>query len=307
MNRDEEKITLKNVKKTGIDRENNLYIKEFLSYLAFEKGNSSNTIAGYERDLRIFSEYVNKNLIEVTEEDIYDYIKEINDKLKKNSVLRKVATIRNFYKFCYLNKIVKEDPTGMIKSIKREKRLPEVLSLEEVKKIIDNCKHTPGGMRDRLIIKFLIATGARISEILNLKISDVENQDYEFIKVLGKGSKYRVIPIYDSLEKEIKEYINDYRTELKGATETFNLFPGTRRENFWKRLKVIAKNAGIEKNIYPHIFRHSLATVLLSNGADIRIVQEILGHSNISTTEIYTHVEKSKLKNIYNNIKLGDE
>ena len=305
MNRDEEKITLKNVKKkeTGIDRENNLYIKEFLSYLAFEKGNSSNTIAGYERDLRIFSEYVNKNLIEVTEEDIYDYIKEINDKLKKNSVLRKVATIRNFYKFCYLNKIVKEDPTGMIKSIKREKRLPEVLSLEEVKKIIDNCKHTPGGMRDRLIIKFLIATGARISEILNLKISDVENQNYEFIKVLGKGSKYRVIPIYDSLEKEIKEYM----TELKGATETFNLFPGTRRENFWKRLKVIAKNAGIEKNIYPHIFRHSLATVLLSNGADIRIVQEILGHSNISTTEIYTHVEKSKLKNIYNNIKLGDE
>ena len=135
----------------------------------------------------------------------------------------------------------------------------------------------------------------------------MENQNYEFIKVLGKGSKYRVIPIYDSLEKEIKEFINDYRPELKGASETFNLFPGTRRENFWKRLKVIAKNAGIEKNIYPHIFRHSLATVLLSNGADIRIVQEILGHSNISTTEIYTHVEKSKLKNIYNNIKLGDE
>ena len=135
----------------------------------------------------------------------------------------------------------------------------------------------------------------------------MENQNYEFIKVLGKGSKYRVIPIYDSLEKEIKEFIQDYRTKLKGADETFNLFPGARRENFWKRLKVIAKNAGIEKNIYPHIFRHSLATVLLSNGADIRIVQEILGHSNISTTEIYTHVEKSKLKNIYNNIKLGDE
>ena len=308
MNKDEEKINLKNAKKeTRIERENNLYIKEFLSYLAFEKGNSGNTIAGYERDLRIFSKYVNKNLTEVTEEDIYSYIREMNDKLKKNSVLRKVATIRNFYKFCYLNKIIKEDPTGMIKSMKREKRLPEVLSLEEVKRIVDNCKHTPGGMRDRLIIKFLIATGARISEILNLKISDVENQNYEFIKVLGKGSKYRVIPIYDSLEKEIKEFIHDYRIKLKGADETFNLFPGARRENFWKRLKVIAKNAGIEKNIYPHIFRHSLATVLLSNGADIRIVQEILGHSNISTTEIYTHVEKSKLKNIYNNIKLGDE
>ena len=107
MNKDEEKINLKNakMKETRIERENNLYIKEFLSYLAFEKGNSSNTIAGYERDLRIFSKYVNKNLTEVTEEDIYSYIREINDKLKKNSVLRKVATIRNFYKFCYLNKI----------------------------------------------------------------------------------------------------------------------------------------------------------------------------------------------------------
>ena len=309
MNKNEEKINLKNTKmrEIKIERENNLYIKEFLSYLAFEKGNSGNTIAGYERDLRIFSKHVNKNLTEVTEEDIYSYIRKMNDKLKKNSVLRKVATIRNFYKFCYLNKIIKEDPTGMIKSMKREKRLPEVLSLEEVKRIVDNCKHTSGGMRDRLIIKFLIATGARISEILNLKISDVENQNYEFIKVLGKGSKYRVIPIYDSLEKEIKEFIHHYRPKLKGADETFNLFPRARRENFWKRLKVIAKNAGIEKNIYPHIFRHSLATVLLSNGADIRIVQEILGHSNISTTEIYTHVEKSKLKNIYNNIKLGDE
>ena len=172
---------------------------------------------------------------------------------------------------------------------------------------MDNCPHTTEGMQNKLIIKILIATGARISEILNLEIKDVENQDYEFIKVLGKGSKYRIIPIYDSLENEIKNYLTIYRPKLKNASESFKIFPNTRREKFWKDLKIIAKNTKIEKNVYPHIFRHSLATILLGNGADVRIVQEILGHANITTTEIYTHVEKSKLKMIYDNIKLGDD
>lgn len=294
-------------KENKTEKQNNLYIKEFSDYLSFEKGSSKNTVAGYERDLKMFFHYIEKLATDVTEEDIYEYIRTIGEELKRNSVLRKIASIRTFYKFCYLNKMIKEDPTGMIKSLKREKRLPEVLNLNEVKAIIDNFNHTPEGMRDRLIIKFLIATGARVSEILNLDIKDVENQGYEFIKVLGKGSKYRVVPIYDGLEKEIREYIMNFRPKLKGAENSFRLFPDTRRENFWKRLKKSAKNAGIEKNVYPHIFRHSVATVLLSNGADIRIVQEILGHANISTTELYTHVEKSDLKKIYNKIRIGDD
>ena len=231
----------------------------------------------------------------------------MNEKLKRNSVLRKVSAIKTFYRFCYLNKAIKKDPTGMIKSLKREHRLPEILTLKEMKKIVDNCPHTPEGMQNKLIIKFLMATGARISETLNLEVKDVENQEYEFIKVLGKGSKYRIIPIYDSLENEIKNYLAVYRPKLKNASESFKIFPNTRREKFWKDLKTIAKNAKIEKNVYPHIFRHSLATILLGNGADVRIVQEILGHANITTTEVYTHVEKSKLKMIYNNIKLGDD
>ncbi|RRD40053.1 integrase [Leptotrichia sp. OH3620_COT-345] len=290
-----------------VERRNSLLIKEFLDYLYFEKGSSKNTVAGYERDLKLFFSYVEKTATDIKEDDIYKYIEEIGKELKRNSVLRKIASIRTFYKFCYLNKIMREDPAGMIKSLKREKRLPEVLSLKEVKMIIDNFNHTAEGIRDRLIIKFLIATGARISEILNLEIKDVENQGYEFIKVLGKGSKYRIIPIYDNLEKEIKDYLLNYRPKLKNIEKNFKLFPNIRRENFWKRLKKASKNAGIEKNVYPHIFRHSVATVLLSNGADIRIVQEILGHSNISTTEIYTHVEKSALKEIYNKIKIGDK
>ena len=295
------------VQKKKISRENKTQIREFLDFLEFEKGSSKNTITGYNRDLLQFFLFAQKNFSEIEEKDIFEYIENLNEKLRRNSVLRKVSALKTFYKFCYLNKDVEKDPTGMIKTLKREQRLPEILTLKEMKQIVDNCPHTPEGMQNKLIIKILIATGARISETLNLEIKDVENQDYEFIKVLGKGSKYRIIPIYDSLENEIKNYLTIYRPKLKNASESFKIFPNTRREKFWKDLKTIAKNAKIEKNVYPHIFRHSLATILLGNGADIRIVQEILGHANITTTEVYTHVEKSKLKMIYNNIKLGDD
>lgn len=295
------------VKKKKISRENKMQIREFLDFLEFEKGSSQNTVTGYNRDLIQFFLFVQKNFSEIEEEDIFKYIEKLNEKLRRNSVLRKVSALKTFYKFCYLNRDMEKDPTGMVKTLKREQRLPEILTLKEIKQIVDNCPHTPEGMRNKLIIKILIATGARISEILNLEIKDVENQDYEFIKVLGKGSKYRIIPIYDSLENEIKNYLTIYRPKLKNASESFKIFPNTRREKFWKDLKTIAKNAKIEKNVYPHIFRHSLATILLGNGADVRIVQEILGHANITTTEIYTHVEKSKLKMIYDNIKLGDD
>lgn len=293
--------------KKDISRENKMQIREFLDFLEYEKGNSQSTVDGYNRDLVQFFLFVEKNYNEIEEHDVFDYIEYIGEKLRKNSALRKISVIKTFYKFCYLNKVVKKDPTGMVKSLKREHRLPEILTIEEMKRIVDNCPYTPKGMQNRLIIKFLIVTGARISEILNLEIKDVENQEYEFIKVLGKGSKYQIIPIYDSLENEIKNYLDVYRPKLKNANNSFKMFPNTRREKFWKDLKTIAKDTGIEKNVYPHIFRHSLTTILLGNSADIRVVQEILGHANITTTEVYTHVEKSKLKMIYNNIKLGDD
>ena len=278
----------RNVQKKKISRENKTQIREFLDFLEFEKGSSKNTITGYNRDLLQFFLFAQKNFSEIEEKDIFEYIENLNEKLRRNSVLRKVSALKTFYKFCYLNKDVEKDPTGMIKTLKREQRLPEILTLKEMKQIVNNCPHTPKGT-------------------LNLEIKDVENQDYEFIKVLGKGSKYRIIPIYDSLENEIKNYLATYRPKLKNSSESFKIFPNTRREKFWKDLKTIAKNAKIEKNVYPHIFRHSLATILLGNGADVRIVQEILGHANITTTQIYTHVEKSKLKMIYDNIKLGDD
>ena len=294
--------------KKDTSRENKMQIREFLDFLEYEKGSSQSTVDGYNRDLVQFFLFVEKNYNEIEEHDVFDYIEYISEKLRKNSALRKISVIKTFYKFCYLNKVVKKDPTGMVKSLKRrEHRLPEILTIEEMKRIVDNCPYTPKGMQNRLIIKFLIATGARISEILNLEIKDVENQEYEFIKVLGKDSKYQIIPIYDSLENEIKNYLAVYRPKLKNANDSFKIFPNARREKFWKDLKNIAKNAGIEKNVYPHIFRYSLAEILLGDNADTRIVQEIFGYASITTMETCTHVEKSKLKKIYNNIKLGDD
>ena len=293
--------------KKDISFENKMQIREFLDFLKYEKGSSKSTADGYNRDLVQFFLFVEKNYDEIEERNVFEYIEYINEKLKKNSVSRKVSAIKTFYKFCYLNKAVKKDPAGMVKSLKREHRLPEILTLEEMKKIIDNCPSTPEGMQNMLIIKFLIATGARISEILNLEIKDLENKEYEFIKVLGKDSKYRIVPIYDNFGNEIKNYLDVYRSKLKNAKNSFKIFPNTRREKFWKDLKIIAKHARIEKNVYPHIFKYSIAAILLENSVDISIVQEILGHATIITAEVYPHFEKDELKMIYNNIKLGDD
>ena len=293
--------------KKDISFENKMQIREFLDFLKYEKGSSKSTADGYNRDLVQFFLFVEKNYDEIEERNVFEYIEYINEKLKRNSVSRKVSAIKTFYKFCYLNKAVKKDPAGMVKSLKREHRSPEILTLEEMKKIIDNCPSTPEGMQNMLIIKFLIATGARISEILNLEIKDLENKEYEFIKVLGKDSKYRIVPIYDNFENEIKNYLDVYRSKLKNAKNSFKIFPNTRREKFWKDLKIIAKDARIEKNVYPHIFKYSIAAILLENSVDISIVQEILGHATIITAEVYPHFEKDELKMIYNNIKLGDD
>ena len=282
-------------------------IKAFLDYLKFEKGNSDNTIKSYNIDLKNCFDYLEKNIKEVNTEDIYEYIEYLKGKYVYNTVIRKVSCIKSLFKFCYMEKLIDKDPSNKIKNLNKEKRLPEILTLEEIKKIINSFDHTPENRRNQMICKMLIATGARISEILNLEIKNVENTDFEFVKVFGKGSKYRYIPIYPELENELKEYINIYRSQLKSSVGSFLLFPGIRRENFWKVLNKHALNVGIEKKIHPHLFRHSTATLLLENGADIRMVQEILGHASIKTTEIYTHVEKSTLKKIYESVKIGEE
>ena len=294
-------------KKSKISVKNQMQLKNFLEFLKFEKRSSQNTLNGYNRDLTQFFLFVKKDFSEIGEKEISSYIDNLNKKLRKNSVLRKVSVLKTFYKFCYLNKLITKDPAGMIKNLKREYQPPETLTLEEIKQIVDNCPATPAGMQNRLIIKLLIVTGAMISEILNLKIKDVENQYDKFIKTLGKNSKYQIKLIANSFEIEIKNYLEIYRPKLKNANESLKIFPDIRREKFWKNLKIIAQNAKIEKNVYPHIFRNSLVGILSEVNADICIIQEILGKVNITTAKIKKNVEKSKLKMIYNNIKLGDD
>lgn len=293
--------------KSKISVKNQMQLKNFLEFLKFEKRSSQNTLNGYNRDLTQFFLFVKKDFSEIGEKEISSYIDNLNKKLRKNSVLRKVSVLKAFYKFCYLNKLITKDPAGIIKNLKREYQPPETLTLEEIKQIVDNCPATPAGMQNRLIIKLLIVTGAMISEILNLKIKDVENQYDKFIKTLGKNSKYQIKLIANSFEIEIKNYLEIYRPKLKNANESLKIFPDIRREKFWKNLKIIAQNAKIEKNVYPHIFRNSLVGILSEANADICIIQEVLGKVNITTAKIKKNVEKSKLKMIYNNIKLGDD
>ena len=294
-------------KKSKISVKNQMQLKNFLEFLKFEKRSSQNTLNGYNRDLTQFFLFAKKDFSEIGEKEISSYIDNLNKKLRKNSVLRKVSVLKTFYKFCYLNKLITKDPAGIIKNLKREYQPPETLTLEEIKQIVDNCPNTPAGMQNRLIIKLLIVTGAMISEILNLKIKDIENQHDKFIKTLGKNSKYQIKLIDNSFEIEIKNYLEIYRPKLKNANESLKIFPDIRREKFWKNLKIIAQNAKIEKNVYPHIFRNSLVGILSEANADICIIQEILGKVNITTAKIKKNVEKSKLKMIYNNIKLGDD
>ena len=294
-------------KKSKISVKNQMQLKNFLEFLKFEKRSSQNTLNGYNRDLMQFFQFVKKDFSEIGEKEISSYIDNLNKKLRKNSVLRKVSVLKAFYKFCYLNKSIEKDPAGMVKNLNREYQPPEILTLEEIMQIVDNCPATPAGMQNRLIIKLLIITGAMISEILNLEIKDVESPNYEFIKIFRKNSKYQIMPADNNFEKEIKNYLKVYRPELKNANENLKIFPNIRREKFWKNLKIIAQNAKIEKNVYPHIFRNSLVGILSEANADICIIQEILGKVNITTAKIKKNVEKSKLKMIYNNIKLGDD
>lgn len=281
-------------------------INEFVDYLSIEKGLTLNTQKWYKKDLELLLEFTKLDPFQIREENINGYIQYLRDKYSSYSVLRKISSIKNFYRFLKAEKKIEIDPCKNLSNIKRENKIPEVLKIDEIKKIIASINNTPEGIRDRMILKLLFGTGARISEIINLKIEDVDSE-FKFLKLFGKGNKRRLVPIYYELGMELKTYILTNRDVLEKKEEmSLAVFPGITRENFWNRLKRYAKDVGITKNVYPHILRHSVATLLLENKADIRIVQEIMGHASIATTELYTHVEKSVIRNMYDKIKIGD-
>lgn len=282
-------------------------LKYFFDFLENDKKLSDNTLQSYKRDLKQFKTYLEDceiNYNRVKEEDIKDYIKELQEEGKKaSSISRCIASIRSFYQFILKNKKVKVDPTANIKSPKIEKRVPSVLTAKEVELLLDQPKDVDlKGIRDKAMLEFAYATGMRVTEIISLNIDDVNLE--EGYVVCRNGNKQRSIPLGTMSLKALKEYIEEARDILLKSEDEKALFVninGTRltRQGFWKIIKFYKEQAHITKDITPHVLRHSFATHLLQNGADLKAIQSMLGHSDISSTQVYMQFQDDGLKDVY--------
>ena len=282
-------------------------LKYFFDFLENDKKLSDNTLQSYKRDLKQFKTYLEDceiNYNRVKEEDIKDYIKELQEEGKKaSSISRCIASIRSFYQFILKNKKVKVDPTANIKSPKIEKRVPSVLTAKEVELLLDQPKDVDlKGIRDKAMLEFAYATGMRVTEIISLNIDDVSLE--EGYVVCRNGNKQRSIPLGTMSLKALKEYIEEARDILLKSEDEKALFVninGTRltRQGFWKIIKFYKEQAHITKDITPHVLRHSFATHLLQNGADLKAIQSMLGHSDISSTQVYMQFQDDGLKDVY--------
>ncbi len=282
---------------------------EFLDYLAVEKGLSKNTILSYKADLAHFIAHIEekgKNEIkDITRQNITDYLLYQKGKgLSGNSISRALVSIKMFYRFLIQEHFVKDDVAGVLESPKLIRPLPNVLSIAEVDKLLSvpDLKDWIG-IRDKAALELMYATGMRVSELVELT-TDRLDLDVGFIRCRGKGDKERIVPIGRSSKEAIIRYLEKVRPKLLKDKQDTHLFLSrlgrkVSRVSFWKMIKKCAKQARIRKEIMPHTIRHSFATHLLERGADLRVVQEMLGHSDIATTQIYTHVNKDRLKSIH--------
>ena len=282
-------------------------VKLFLDFLKDDKKLSENTLQSYKRDLKQFRKYLEEYGIHynrVKEEDIQNYINEMQENGKKaSSISRCIASIRSFYQFILKNKKVKVDPTANIQSPKIEKRTPNVLTAKEVELLLKQPDNVDlKGIRDKAMLEFAYATGMRVTEIISLDIDDVNLE--EAYVICKSGNKQRIIPLGSMSLKALKEYIEEARGILiKNENEKalFVNINGGRltRQGFWKIIKFYKEQAHITKDITPHVLRHSFATHLLQNGADLRAIQTMLGHSDISSTQVYMQFQDEGLKDIY--------
>ncbi|MGM0607869.1 MAG: site-specific tyrosine recombinase XerD [Candidatus Muiribacteriota bacterium] len=280
-------------------------IDEFISFIRFEKNLSKNTIESYSADLSKFSLFCKKRINNINSEDIYAYINFLKKHgLKNSSIARNVVSIRNFFKFLLAENYIERNITEYFDVPGIEKYLPQYLTLEEIDKLINTPDVTTLlGFRDKTMLELLYATGLRVSELVNIKLNDLNLQNM-FLISMGKGKKERIVPFGETALKYLKEYLEGVRPLLMKKQNHWSVFINKNggqisRIGFFKNLKKYAKISGIKKNISPHTLRHTFATHLLDNEADLRIVQELLGHSNISTTQIYTNVSRKKLKKTY--------
>ncbi|GEO25748.1 tyrosine recombinase XerD [Alicyclobacillus acidoterrestris] len=285
------------------------WIQRFVEYLTVERGLSPNTLESYERDLHTFQSYLAKRgscvIQEIQQHHIAAYLGYLHEAGRANATIsRNLASIRSFFHFLVREDFILQDPTIHVDTPKIEKKLPRVLTPEEIERLLRAPdQSTPSGMRDYAMLELLYATGIRVSELVSLKATDVHLSS-GFLRCMGKGGKERIIPIGEYAVQALDNYLQQARPHLVRKTKDDALFlnhHGTQmsRQGFWKILKKYAQEAGILKDITPHTLRHSFATHLLERGADLRAVQEMLGHADISTTQIYTHVTKGRLKEIY--------
>jgi integrase/recombinase XerD len=284
-------------------------VDTFLSYLSVERGLSQNTISSYRQDLGAYMDFLEKARIEalakIARADINNFMLSQKDNgMAANSIARRLAAIRMFHRFLNRERIIKGDPTTLIDSPKLWKKIPDTLSLAEIEALLAQPDlRNKQGIRDKAVLETMYATGMRVSEVVGLKLADV-NLDIGFLRCVGKGNKERVIPLGKKAMLSIRRYLQQTRPSLLKGRETEFLFLSRfgkkiSRVSLWKLIRKYARLAKIKKPIKPHLLRHSFATHLLERGADLRSVQEMLGHANISTTQIYTHVNKERLKSIH--------
>ncbi|MCI2105698.1 MAG: site-specific tyrosine recombinase XerD [Intestinimonas sp.] len=283
------------------------YLSLYEDYLTREKKVSSNTLSSYLRDIRQFSEYAQQeefSLVQAGQNEIEAYIKYLAVCGKSRAtVTRAVASIKSFYTCLIARGAVSENPARHVTPAKVERKLPQILTSKEVELLLDQPECTDAkGYRDHAMLELLYATGIRVSELIDLDVKDL-NLSGSFLRCRGKG-KERIIPLYPGAVRALSDYVKDVRPQLLDAPEETALFVnmnGRRmsRQGFWKIIKYYQEKAGIQKEITPHTLRHSFAAHLLENGADLHSIQEMLGHADISSTQIYAQVVKQKLQDVY--------
>lgn len=286
-------------------------LDDYLQFLRVERQLAANTLTSYERDLKSYLQYLKEveqlgSLRNVERIHILNHLSHLKETtMSSRTVARHISSIRSFHQFLIRERVVDKDPTVHLEMPQMDKKLPNVLSIEEVDALIEAPDISKAnGKRDQAMLELLYASGMRISECINLDMEDV-NLTMGFVRCFGKGGKERIIPLGKSALTACRDYLSGPRSELaKTGVATDALFINQRgkrltRQGFWKLLKQHAQKAGIQKELTPHTLRHSFATHLIENGADLRAVQEMLGHADISTTQIYTHVSKTRLKDVY--------
>ena len=280
-------------------------INDYINYIYIEKKLSDNTKDAYKRDLTSFNEYLNnKNVNNISTNDITTYINYLSDmKEKDKTIARKIVSIRTFFDYLMKEEIIKKNPCEKIESPKLKKSLPKTLDVEEIDKLLSFKPKSALEYRNKAMIELIYATGLRVSELVNLQINDINLKD-NYVRVFGKGKKERIVPMADITTKILEEYITFYRDELLKGYLTDKVFissygKGITRQGFFKILKSTAKKQGINKDFSPHTLRHSFATHLLLYGADLKSISDMLGHENIKTTQIYTHLSDNKKRKDY--------